>query len=55
MENIAKVKINGKSCTALLDKGVQVNTITLGYVQDHSIPVGLITDLMGSKVLHGTR
>ena len=35
---------------ALLDNGVQVNTITPRYVQEHSIPVGLITDLMGSKV-----
>ena len=50
MENIAKVKINGKSCMALLDNGAQVNTITLRYVQEHSMPVGLITDLMASKV-----
>ena len=50
MENIAKVKINGKSCMALLDNGVQVNTITPKYLQEHSIPVGLITDLMSSKI-----
>ena len=30
MENIAKVKINGESCLALLDNGAQVNTITRG-------------------------
>ena len=35
---------------ALLDNGAQVNTITPRYVQEHSIPVGLITDLMASKV-----
>ena len=35
---------------ALLDNGAQVNTITLRYVQEHSIPVGPITDLMASKV-----
>ena len=35
---------------ALLDNGVQVNTITLKYVKEHSLPMGLITDLMGSKV-----
>ena len=35
---------------ALLDNGAQVNTITLRYVQEHSIPVGLITNLMASKV-----
>ena len=35
---------------ALLDNGVQVNTITLRYVKEHSLPVGPITNLMGSKV-----
>ena len=28
----------------------QVNTITPKYVKEHSLPVGPITDLMGSKV-----
>ena len=50
MENIAKVRINGESCMALLDNGVQVNTITPKYIKEHSLPVGLITDIMGSKV-----
>ena len=35
---------------ALLDNGVQVNTITPKYVKEHSLPMGLITDFMGSKV-----
>ena len=34
---------------ALLDNGAQVNTITLRYVNEHSLQVGPITDLMGSK------
>ena len=50
MENIAKVKINWESCMALLDNGAQVNTITPRYVKEHSLPMGPITDLMGSKV-----
>ena len=50
MENVAKVKINGESCMALLDKGVQVNNIMLRYVKEHSLQVGPITDLIGSKV-----
>ena len=50
IENVAKVKINGESCMALLDNGVQVNTITLRYIKEHSLQVGSITDLMGSKV-----
>ena len=35
---------------ALLDNGAQVNTITPRYIKEHSLPVGLITDLMGAKV-----
>ena len=35
---------------ALLDNGAQVHTIMLRYVSDHSLQVGPITNLMGSKV-----
>ena len=35
---------------ALLDNGAQVNTIVFRYVRDHSLQVGPITNLMGSKV-----
>ena len=35
---------------ALLDNGAQVNTITPRYIKEHSLPVGPITGLMGSKV-----
>ena len=34
----------------LLDNGAKVNTITLRYISDHSLQVGPITNLMGSKV-----
>ena len=34
----------------LLDNGAQVNTIMPRYVNEHSLQVGPITDLMGSKV-----
>ena len=40
----------GESCMALLDNGAQVNTTMLKYVRDHSLQVGPITDLIGSKV-----
>ena len=50
IENVAKVKINGESCMALLDNSTQVNTIILRYVHEHSWEVGPIIDLMGSKV-----
>ena len=35
---------------ALLNNGAQVNTITPRYVSKHSLQVGPITNLMGSKV-----
>ena len=50
IENVAKVKINGESCMALLDNGAWVNTIMPRYINEHSLQVGLITDLIGSKV-----
>ena len=34
----------------LLDNGAQINTITPKYVSDHSLQMGLITDLLGAKV-----
>ena len=50
VKNVAKVKINGESCMALLDNGVQINTIMPSYVKSHSLEVGLITDLIGRRV-----
>ena len=47
VENVAKVKINGESGMALLDNGVQINTIMPSYVKSHSLEVGLITNLIG--------
>ena len=47
---MARVRINGESCIALLDNGVQINTITPKYVSDHSLQMGLITNLLGAKV-----
>ena len=44
------MKINGESCLALLDNGAQINTVTLKYVSDHSLQVGPITNLIGTKV-----
>ena len=44
------MKIKGESCMALLDNGAQVNTIRPRDVNEHSLQVGSITNLMGSKV-----
>ena len=35
---------------ALLDNGALINTITPKYISDHSLQMGLITDLLGAKV-----
>ena len=35
---------------ALLDNGAQINTIMPRYISNHSLQVGLITNLVGSKV-----
>ena len=34
----------------LLDNGTQINTITPSYVKNHSLEIGLITDLIGRHV-----
>ena len=50
VKNIAKIKINGESCQALLGSGAQINTITPNHVKYHSLEMGPITDLIGAKV-----
>ena len=47
---MARVRINGESCMALLDNGGQINTIMPKYVSDHSLQMGPITNLLGAKV-----
>ena len=50
VKNVAKVKINGEGCMALLDNGMQINTITPNYVKSHSLEMGPITDIIGIRV-----
>ena len=50
VRNVAKVRINGESCMALLDNGTQINNIMLSYMKSHSLEVGLIMDLIGGCV-----
>ena len=35
---------------ALLDNGAQINTIMLGFVENHSLDMGPLSDLMGVQV-----
>ena len=50
IENVAKVRINGESCTALLGNGAQINTIMPRSLSDHSLQVEPNTNHVGSKV-----
>ena len=50
VKNIAKVKINGESCMALLANGMQINTIMSSFVEECSLDVGPLTDLVGRWV-----
>ena len=50
VKNVAKVKINGESYMALLDNGMQINTITPNYVKNHWLEMGPIADLIGTRV-----
>ena len=38
-------------CKALLDNGMQINTITPNYVKNHLLEMGLITDFIGTRVI----
>ena len=50
VKNIAKVRINEESCMALLDNGVQLNTIKPSFVEECSLNVGTLSDLVGRGV-----
>ena len=47
IENVARVRINRESCMALLDKGAQINMIMLGFLENCSLDVGPLSDLVG--------
>ena len=50
IENVAKVRVNGESCMALLDNGIQINTIMWGFIENHSLDVGPLSDFVGRWV-----
>ena len=35
---------------ALLNNGMQINTIMLGFVENHSLDIGLLSDLVSRQV-----
>ena len=50
IKNVARVRVNGESCMALLDNGAQINTIMPGFVKNCSLDVGSLSDLVGRWV-----
>ena len=50
VEKVARMRINGEGCMALLDNGTQINAIMPKYVSDHSLQMGPITYLLSAKV-----
>ena len=43
-KKIARVRVNRESCMAFLDNGAQINNIMLGFVENHSLDVGPLSD-----------
>ena len=50
VENIAWVRVNGESCMALLDNDTQINSIMPGFVENCSLNVRPLPDLVGGWV-----
>ena len=46
-ENVAGVRVNRERWMALLDNDAQINTIMLGFVENCSLDVGPLSDLVG--------
>ena len=47
IKNVAKVRVNGESCMAPLDNGMQINTITPNVVKSCLLEGGPLSDLVG--------
>ena len=39
IKNVARVRVSGESCMAPLDNGTQINTMMLGFIENHSLDV----------------
>ena len=50
IETIARIRVNGESCMALLDNGTEINTIMPGSIENHSLDVRPLSDLVGRRV-----
>ena len=46
VKNVARVRVNGESCMALLDNGMQINTIIPMCIKTCSPEVGALSDLV---------
>ena len=50
IQNVAMVRVNRESCMVLLDNGAQINTIMPEFIENHSLDVGPLPDLIGGWV-----
>ena len=46
IKNIARERVSGERCMDLLDSGAQINTIMLGFIENHSLDVRPLSDLI---------
>ena len=51
IENVARVRVNGERCMALLNNGAQINTIMPGFIANHSLDIRPLSDLLGRWVI----
>ena len=49
-KKVARVRVNGESCMALLNNGTQINTFAPNFIKTHSLEVGPLSDLVGGWV-----
>ena len=47
IKTVARVRVNGDSCMALLYNSAQINTIMPYFVKTHSLDVSQLSDLVG--------
>ena len=50
IKNMAPVRVNQESWMVFFDNGCQVNTVTSGFIEAHSLNIGLMSNLFKDKM-----